>query len=67
MFEGKWPILSVKYKLVDEEFMKKAKAANKQVHVWTVNEEDLMQKMIDLGVSGIITNYPNVLKEVLAK
>lgn len=67
VFEGKWPILSVKYKLVDQEFIKKAQAVNKQVYVWTVNDEELMRQMIDLGVDGIITNYPNVLKEVLAR
>ena len=34
------------------------------VNVWTVNKEDDMLRMIDLGVDGIITDYPVVLKEL---
>lgn len=58
-------ILSVKKKLVDEEFMSKAKAAGKEVAVWTVNEPEEMKKLIALGVDAIITNYPDVLRKVL--
>ncbi|MEN8248061.1 MAG: glycerophosphodiester phosphodiesterase family protein [Bacteroidota bacterium] len=58
-------ILSAKYKIVDAEFMKKARAAGKEVAVWTVNEPEDMQRMIDLGVDNIITNYPDVLRKVL--
>ncbi len=31
-----------------------------KVIVWTVNSEKEMQKLIDLGVDGIITDYPNI-------
>ena len=58
-------MLSVGKRLVDEEFMSKAKAAGKEVAVWTVNEEEDMKKMIALGVDAIITNYPDVLRNVL--
>ena len=37
------------------------------VNVWTVNEEDDMLRMIDLGVDGIITDYPVILKELCEK
>ncbi len=37
------------------------------VNVWTVNEEDDMLRMIDLGVDGIITDYPVKLKELCEK
>ena len=33
--------------------------------MYTVNEKKDMEKMIDLKVDMIITNYPNILKEVL--
>lgn len=39
-----------------------------QIHVWTVNDEEAMHRLIALGVDGIITDYPNRLfhvKEVL--
>lgn len=33
--------------------------------VWTVDEEDQMRAMIEMGVGGIITNYPDRLNRVL--
>jgi glycerophosphoryl diester phosphodiesterase len=38
-----------------------------QVHPWTVNEEEQMQRLIDLGVDGIITDRPDLLLEVLGR
>ena len=35
--------------------------------VWTVNEEAEMRRLIEASVDGIITNYPDVLQEILAK
>lgn len=34
------------------------------VYVWTVNDEKTMRKLIDAGVSGIFTDFPQVLKRV---
>jgi len=45
---------SAKKKLID-----KIHGLDKKVHVWTVNEEEDMARMIELGVDGIITNYPD--------
>jgi glycerophosphoryl diester phosphodiesterase len=39
--------------------------AGVQVFVWTVNDEDTMRALIDNGVSGIFTDFPQRLKEVL--
>lgn len=39
---------------------------HKTVAVWTVNEKADMRKYVELGVDSIITNYPDVLREVLA-
>jgi glycerophosphoryl diester phosphodiesterase len=33
---------------------------------WTVNDETTMRKLIDDGVDGIITDYPDVLRDVMA-
>lgn len=35
------------------------------VNVWTVNDEKLMMKLIDAGVSGIITDFPQKLQIIL--
>ena len=32
---------------------------------WTVNEKEQMEKMIEIGVDGIITDYPNFIEEVI--
>ena len=37
----------------------------KAVYIWTVNDETTMRKLIDAGVSGIFTDFPQVLKKVL--
>ncbi|HEY1402733.1 MAG TPA: glycerophosphodiester phosphodiesterase, partial [Pyrinomonadaceae bacterium] len=36
-----------------------------EVHVWTVNEETAMRRMIALGVDGIMTDYPDKLIALL--
>ena len=60
-------IFSVHAEMVDAAFMKKARAAGKEVHVWTVNNKSEMHRLMDLGVDGIITNYPDRLAEVIAE
>ena len=65
VFTADVDILSVKYKLVNEEFMKKARAHGKEVFVWTVNDPELMKQYLKQGVTSIITNYPEKLIELL--
>ncbi len=36
-----------------------------RVHVWTVNEEVEMHRLIELGVDGIMTDNCELLKSVL--
>ncbi len=43
-----------------------AHAAGMRVIVWTVNDVPTMQSLIDIGVDGIITDYPDRLRALMA-
>jgi glycerophosphoryl diester phosphodiesterase len=65
VFTADFKVLSVHFALVNEEFVRKARENDKEVHVWTVNDEKEMKRLIRLGVTSIITNYPDKLRKVL--
>jgi glycerophosphoryl diester phosphodiesterase len=65
VFEGPVDLLSAHYSLINADFLEHARAAGKSVHAWTVNYKWLMRRLIRLGVDGIITDYPERLREVL--
>jgi glycerophosphoryl diester phosphodiesterase len=44
-----------------------AHALGIKVLPWTVNERADMRMLIDLGVDGIITDYPDRLREVMSE
>jgi glycerophosphoryl diester phosphodiesterase len=45
--------------------VRRAHRAGKEVHVWTVNEPEVMLRMIERGVDNIITDDPALLARVL--
>jgi glycerophosphoryl diester phosphodiesterase len=51
--------------LTDRALVRAAHRAGLQVHVWTVDDPDAMRRLLDLGVDGIMTDRPQVLKDVL--
>ena len=53
--------------IVDSRFIRKIQDMNSAVHVWTVNQPERMQRLIDVGVNGIITDYPERLNELLKR
>lgn len=59
-------ILSPDFTLVDRGLVDRAHAASLTVLPWTVDDAGDMRTQIALGVDGIITNYPAVLRAVLA-
>ncbi|ADQ13961.1 glycerophosphodiester phosphodiesterase [Halanaerobium hydrogeniformans] len=52
-------------KTLDQEVVKGIKASGYEIYPYTVNEKEELKKMIELGVDGIITDYPDRLKEIL--
>lgn len=53
--------------LVTRELMTEARDAGLQVVTWTVNEPAEMERLIALGVNGIMTNWPDRLRAVVER
>jgi len=51
--------------VVNERFLAAARGRNMRVQVWTVNDSDSMKKLLQLGVNGIMTDYPQRLLELI--
>ncbi len=53
------------YSLVDESYMAWARRRGYRVNVWTVNEPDEARRLARLGVNGLITTKPDLIRESL--
>jgi glycerophosphoryl diester phosphodiesterase len=53
--------------VVDERFVRSAHAAGAAVHVWTIDERSEMERLVGLGVDGIMSDLPSVLVPTLAE
>ncbi|MCF8258979.1 MAG: glycerophosphodiester phosphodiesterase [Flavobacteriales bacterium] len=53
-------IYSPYYRLVDEQMIKNCHSNGIRIIPWTVNEEDQMVHLLEMGVDGLITDYPDV-------
>lgn len=58
-------IYSPNFRLVDEALVEGAHARGMQVIPWTVNEEADMHRLKRLGVDGLITDYPDIGRQLL--
>jgi glycerophosphoryl diester phosphodiesterase len=54
-------------RIVDRRFVAAAHRGDVPVHVWTVDDPVEMERLLDLGVDGIMTDRPQVLKKVLER
>ncbi len=51
--------------VVTERFVDLAHSLGAQVHVWTIDDPAEMGRLLDLGVDGIMTDSPSVLRSTL--
>ena len=56
-----------KLSVVTKDFVENAHRKNLKIHVWTINETADMQRLIDLGADGIMTDYPDRLLKILGR
>lgn len=61
------PVRQSGIEVVTPAFVRAMHARGIAVQVWTVNDEAEMRRLRDLGVDGIITDRPDLLKKVLAE
>ncbi|WP_046756993.1 glycerophosphodiester phosphodiesterase [Kordia jejudonensis] len=52
---------SVNYFFTTQKLVNKIHSLNKKINSWTVNTEDKIQLLKEMGVDGVITDYPNLL------
>ena len=57
----------VTLEIITEKTIARVHRLGKVVHAWTINEPDEMERLIDWGVDGIITDRPDLLKEILVR
>ena len=58
------PISHYGIKIVTPSFVKQCHALGIKVHVWTIDDEAEMRWLIDIGVDGVMTDKPSLLKQV---
>jgi glycerophosphoryl diester phosphodiesterase len=51
--------------VLDRDTIQAIRASGRGINVWTENDPARMGRFVDLGVTGIITDYPNRLRDLL--
>jgi glycerophosphoryl diester phosphodiesterase len=53
--------------LVTAQTVAAAHALDCEIHVWTIDDREEMDRLLDLGVDGIMSNFPDRLLEVVRR
>jgi len=53
--------------IITHETIARVHRLGKVVHAWTINEPEEMEELIDWGIDGIITDRPDLLKQILVR
>ena len=59
------PVASGPITVVTERFLRTARSLGIPVHVWTINDRVEMERLLDLGVDGIMTDATADLRDVM--
>ncbi len=52
-------------RVIDKALLRTARRLGVEVHVWTVDDAQDMAELLDLGVAGLLSDQPDVLRAVL--
>ncbi len=61
------PVRQGRLVVTDRRLVERAHGAGAVVHVWTIDEPLEMERLLDLGVDGIMTDRPALLRQVLER
>lgn len=61
------PVRQGRLHLLDRRFVEEAHRRGVAVHVWTIDDRTEMGRLLDLGVDGILSDRPSLLKEVFVE
>jgi glycerophosphoryl diester phosphodiesterase len=61
------PVRQGRVTIVDERFVAAAHVRGIAVHVWTIDDEDEMHRLLDLGVDGLMTDRAATLRRVMER
>ncbi len=50
-----------------KKLIKEAGKKKLPLHVWTVNDKNMMEYLAEQEIEAIITNYPDIAKEIVDK
>lgn len=64
-FAAQVPVKQGPLTVVNRGFVDRAHRVGLQVHVWTVDDAVEMERLLDLGVDGLMTDRPVILRQVL--
>lgn len=59
------PVNQGRLTVVDERLIAAAHRRGMEVHVWTIDDPAQMNHLLDLGVDGLVTDQPGILRDVL--
>lgn len=58
---------AIETRLLSRNFIKNARKYNREVWVWTVNEEEIIKEVLKYDIDGVITDYVDRVQKIIGK